>query len=102
MHDCKIYVSDCDLILLSTNSWNRTIRYPPFKFKAKCLIHESFLQLVKQRWTKFVKSSSTYQLARKIELLKKEITIWKKSFYDNVHHYIDQIKKDLIIQQTML
>lgn len=58
------------------------------------------MQLGKQTQRKFVKGSSAYQLSRKIDLLKKEIKVLKKSFYDNDYHDIDRKYNDLVIHQN--
>lgn len=49
-----------------------------------------------------MKGSCVYQLARKIDLLKKEIKVRKKAFFDNEFQDIDQLKKYLAIQQNHL
>lgn len=42
-----------------------------FHFEAKWLLQNSFMQLVHQTWRNFIKASCAYQLARKIEFLRK-------------------------------
>lgn len=58
--------------------------------------------LLQQTWKRYIKCSYAYQLARKVESLKKEIKDWKKSCYNNPSHNIDILKQDLIIKQNHL
>lgn len=90
---------DHGLILLSTNSGDRTGKYPLFKFEAK--FTRKFYATFKANLEKFVKGLSVYQLASKIDLLKKEIKVWKKLLYDNEYYDIDWLNNDLAIIRVL-
>lgn len=68
----SIIGSDDGLILFKLDNWDRTSKFPSFRFEAKWLLHDNFMKLVNQTWKRFINRSSTYQLVRKIEILKKE------------------------------
>lgn len=91
LENLPIAGSDYGHFLLFTDSWSRSGKYPLFKFEATWLLQDSFMQLVKQTWQKFVTGTSAQQLARKSKLLKKNVKVWKKSLHDNEYHDIDRI-----------
>lgn len=61
--------SDHGPILININSRN-FINPTTFKFEAKWLLEENFINLVKSVWTTFIKGSFAFQLIRKTSLLK--------------------------------
>lgn len=77
-------------ILLTIDTWSRAGKFPPFRFEAKWVLQESFMQLVKQTWRRYINGSTAYQLIRKIDILNKEMKIWKKQYPKNNVHNIDQ------------
>lgn len=82
----SIIRSDHGPILLLIDCWRRTGKYPPFKFKGKWLLQESFCILY-TNLRKFIKRSCAYQLARKIELLKKKLRFGEKTCYSKEFHF---------------
>lgn len=52
-----------------------------FRFEAKWLLKESFMEIVKKAWKTFSKGSSAYQLVKKTNLLKKKLseTIFRRN-----------------------
>lgn len=92
MKNIPITGSDHGPIFSSMDCWNWNNKYTPFRFKVKWLLQQNFTQLVQQTWTKFIKGPYIYQLTRKIELIMKEIKMWKRSVYNNDYHDIDLTK----------
>lgn len=90
--------SDHGPILLSLDHWNKTGKYRPFRFEMKWFLNDSFRQLVQYTWKKCVKGSCAFQLARKVEILKKKrkkIKIWEKACYNKEVNDID--KRNLLV-----
>lgn len=54
------------------------------------LLHDGFRNLLRQAWKNSFHGSAAYQLARKIELLKKEIKKWRKANSNNEFQMIDR------------
>lgn len=59
-------------ILIDTNT-RKFHKFNNFRFKAKWLLEENFLDLVKSVWSIFIKGLYEFELIRKTNLLKKEI-----------------------------
>lgn len=94
--------SDRGRNLLTMACWNRTGKFPILRFEAKLVLQENFPQLMLQTWKKFIKGSYAFQLARKIDLLKKEIKIWKKYYYNNDIHNMDKLNRNLLVNSFLL
>lgn len=88
-------------ILLSINCWNRTGKLPRFRFKAKWSLHDSILQL-SSKLGEHLLMIMHYQLARKIDLLKKETKIDKKSCYNKEFHALTRINENSLLNSTIL
>lgn len=65
----------------------------------KWLLHDSFI--VQKTWKTYLNGSSAYQLARKIEILKKEIKSWKKQCYNKLLIKSNQISVGNCSNQVM-
>lgn len=58
------------------------------------------MTVVQQNWRRFTKDSYTYQLARKIEMLKKKSNVEKKLCYNSPCCNVDLLKHELATKQS--
>lgn len=95
VENIPIVGSDHGPILLPMENPLQPKKFSPFRFEAKWLLQESFHQVVRKSWNSVSNGSAAFQLARKTELLKKEIREWKKECFNNEHKTIDKLTSDL-------
>lgn len=75
METLPVVGSDHGPSFLRMDCWHRIVKYPFLDLKTNGYYRKVFLHLVQQTWRKCVKGLCAYDLARKIELLKKKTKI---------------------------
>ncbi|XP_026390746.1 uncharacterized protein LOC113286268 [Papaver somniferum] len=73
--------------------------WKPFKFFLTWLNDESCTSVIENAWRLYVSGSPGFQLAKRFQSTKKELSLWNRTHFVNVNKRVDDVQKELDVLQ---